>query len=127
LTAAVSPSKKVIDAAYDVKVLSQYLDIINVMTYDYHGHWDKKTGHVAPLRDYQGSAVDHFNAEFTMKYWADKGADKRKLVLGVPMYGQAFTLAAPADNGLNAKAPQRGLQGEFTRAAGFLAYYEVPI
>ena len=22
----------------------QYLDWINVMTYDYHGQWDKKTG-----------------------------------------------------------------------------------
>ena len=49
LTAAVSPSYKVIDAGYDVPMLNKYLDIINVMTYDYYGHWDKKTGHVAPL------------------------------------------------------------------------------
>lgn len=34
---------------YDVPVLSQYLDWIAVMTYDYHGQWDKKTGHVAPM------------------------------------------------------------------------------
>jgi len=60
-----------------------------------------------------------------MNYWAEQGADKKKLVMGVPMYGQAFTLASPAENGLNAPAPQRGLQGEFTRAAGFGAYYEV--
>ncbi len=57
-----SPSKLVIDAGYDVPVLSKYLDIINVMTYDYHGHWDKKTGHVAPLSDYEGSTYDYFNA-----------------------------------------------------------------
>jgi chitinase len=62
LSAAVSPSKMVIDAGYDVPKLSQYLDIINVMCYDYHGHWDKKTGHVAPLKDYQGSNGDNFNA-----------------------------------------------------------------
>ena len=62
LTAAVSPSKTVIDAGYDVPALSRYLDIINVMTYDYHGHWDKKTGHVAPLKDYEGSNYDYFNA-----------------------------------------------------------------
>ena len=30
-------------------MLSQYLDWIAVMTYDYHGQWDKKTGHVAPM------------------------------------------------------------------------------
>ena len=34
---------------YDVPVLSQYLDWISVMTYDYHGQWDKITGHVAPM------------------------------------------------------------------------------
>lgn len=49
LSAAVSPSKLVIDSGYDVPVLSQYLDWISVMTYDYHGQWDKITGHVAPM------------------------------------------------------------------------------
>jgi chitinase len=41
--------QKVIDAGYDVPALSKYLDFISVMTYDYHGEWDKKTGHVAPM------------------------------------------------------------------------------
>lgn len=49
LSSAVSPSKKVIDAGYDVPTLSQYLDWIAVMCYDYHGQWDKITGHVAPM------------------------------------------------------------------------------
>lgn len=29
--------------------LSNNLDWISLMTYDYHGQWDKKTGHVAPM------------------------------------------------------------------------------
>ena len=62
LSAAVSPSKRVIDAGYDVQALSDNLDIINVMTYDYYGHWDKKTGHVAPLKDFDGAPHDVFNA-----------------------------------------------------------------
>lgn len=37
LTAAVSAGKNTIDAAYDVPVMSQTLDFINVMTYDFHG------------------------------------------------------------------------------------------
>ena len=40
---------KVIDLGYDVPSLARDLDFISVMTYDYHGHWDKKTGPVAPL------------------------------------------------------------------------------
>ena len=41
------------------------------------------------------------------------------------MYGQAFSLDNPSENGLNAPAGQKGQAGEFTRAAGFLAYYEI--
>lgn len=45
--------------------------------------------------------------------------------MGVPLYGQSFTLSDPENNGVNAKAPGPGKAGEYTRAAGFLAYYEV--
>lgn len=47
--------------------------------------------------------------------------------MGVPLYGQAFTLSDPKNNGLNVKAPGPGTAGEYTRAAGFLAYYEVSV
>lgn len=45
--------------------------------------------------------------------------------MGMPLYGQSFTLENAHNNGLNAKAPSAGQAGEYTRAAGFLAYYEV--
>ena len=37
------------DIGYDVPRVSKVFDFINVMCYDYHGKWDKKTGHNAPL------------------------------------------------------------------------------
>ena len=43
----------------------------------------------------------------------------------MPLYGQAFTLDNSQENSLNAPARQKGQAGEFTRAAGFLAYYEI--
>ncbi|XP_055903295.1 probable chitinase 10 [Eupeodes corollae] len=125
LSTAVSPSKKIIDAGYDVADLARYFDWIAVMTYDFHGQWDKKTGHVAPLYYHPEDDYDYFNANFSLNYWIEKGAPSRKIVMGMPLYGQSFTLADPKDNGLNAKAPGPGLAGEFTRAAGFLAYYEI--
>lgn len=125
LSAAVSPSKKIIDAGYDVPVLSQYLDWIAVMTYDFHGQWDKKTGHNAPLYYYPGDDYDYFNGNFSMNYWIEKGAQPGKLVMGMPFYGQSFTLAKASNNGLNAPAPGPGQAGEFTRVGGFLAFYEV--
>ncbi|KAJ8920078.1 hypothetical protein NQ315_011732 [Exocentrus adspersus] len=125
LSSAVSPSKAVIDAGYDVLVLSQYFDWIAIMTYDFHGHWDKQTGHVAPLYYYPGDTYDYFNANFSINYWIEKGAPPRKLVMGMPLYGQSFSLADVGERGLNVKSYGPGEAGEFTRAGGFLAFYEI--
>merc|ERR1711936_998658 len=125
LSAAVSPSKKGMDAGYDIPSIARDLDWIAVMTYDYHGHWDKKTGHVSPMYAHPEDDYDYFNTDFTIKYWMEGGAPANKLVMGMPLYGQAFTLDKASENGLNAPARQKGKAGQFTRAAGFSAYYEI--
>ena len=61
-----------------------------------------------------------------MEYYASKGADKTKLVMGIPTYGQAFTLHDQGNTGLNSPA-SKGQAGKYTRAAGFLAYNEVTL
>ena len=61
LSAAVSPSKKIIEVGYDVPSIARDLDWINVMTYDYHRHWDKKTGHVAPYYEHPEDDFYYFN------------------------------------------------------------------
>merc|ERR1711981_734958 len=67
-----------------------------------------------------------FSSNYTMNYWHSKGADKNKLVMGMPMYGQTFTLGNPSENGLGAPAPQGGgNKGRFTRQKGFASYYEI--
>jgi GH18 family chitinase len=35
--------------SYDVPEISKYLDFINVMTYDFHGQWERQVGHNSPL------------------------------------------------------------------------------
>ena len=49
LGATLSGYKQVIDVAYDVKGLGDSLDFMNIMTYDFRGFWDGKTGHHSPL------------------------------------------------------------------------------
>ena len=82
LSSAVSPNKKVIDAGYDVPKLSKYFDWIAVMTYDFHGQWDKKTGHIAPLYYHPEDDVEFFHANYSINYWISKGAPPRKIVMG---------------------------------------------
>lgn len=45
--------------------------------------------------------------------------------MGIPTYGQSFTLANANNFGLNAKATGGGQAGPFTRVRGFMAYYEI--
>lgn len=47
---------------YDVKTMADCLDWIAVMTYDYHGQWDKKTGHVAPMYEHPDDDFYYFNS-----------------------------------------------------------------
>ena len=125
LTAAVSPSKNVIDEAYDVPSISRDLDWIGVMSYDYHGHFDKSTDHSAPLYFHSETEDAQFNTNFTLHYWIEKGADPAKLIMGIPTYGRAVKLANPKLNGMGAPIAGAGDAGPWTKAKGFLAYYEV--
>ena len=58
LSVAVSSSSQVINRAYDIPSLSENTDFVSVMAYDYNGHWDKRTGHIAPLYPHPTSDTD---------------------------------------------------------------------
>jgi len=47
--------------------------------------------------------------------------------MGMPTYGQSFSLASNRNNGLNAPTYGGGEAGDATRSRGFLSYYEVSI
>jgi hypothetical protein len=42
---------------------------------------------------------------YTVNYWLAGGLAPSKLILGIPLYGQSFTLASANANGLNDKEP----------------------
>ena len=100
LTAAIGAAPDTIDAAYDIERMYQYLDYVHVMCYDYHGKWDKKTGHNAPLRPRPDETSKDLtlNIDYTLQYLIQLGARPEKTVLGVPFYGRAFQLVNSALN-----------------------------
>ena len=66
------------DVAYDVPSIAADLDWIAVMSYDYHGHWDKKTGHVSPFYEHPEddnkffNTVSHLSSIHSL-YYCNKG------------------------------------------------------
>ncbi|KAH6937736.1 hypothetical protein HPB50_003743 [Hyalomma asiaticum] len=127
LTAAVSAGKHFMDPAYDVPQVSKYLDFINVMAYDYHGGWETKAGHHAPMysRPEEKPEDRILNVNFSVNYWIQKGAPRNKLVLGMGLYGRSFTLRRAENHKPGDDAPQKGRAGPYTREPGSLGYNEI--
>lgn len=129
LTAAVSAGKWFVDPAYDIPQVGKYLDLINLMAYDYHGGWESKTGHNAPLfaSERHDLAKDEMllNVNWSVNYWLAQGAPAEKIMLGVGSYGRSFTLDRQEENGINAPASQKGAAGPYTREPGSLGYNEL--
>ena len=66
--------------------MAEYLDYINVMTYDYHGTWEDITGHNAPL--YGGA--HGFGADDTIRAYLDAGVPAEMMNLGLAFYGRGW-------------------------------------
>uniref|UniRef100_A0A8C0SMZ2 Oviduct-specific glycoprotein n=2 Tax=Canis lupus TaxID=9612 RepID=A0A8C0SMZ2_CANLF len=122
LSAAVSGDPYIIQIAYDVHLLGKLLDFINVLSYDFHGSWEKFTGHNSPLFSLPG---DPSSSAYAMNYWRKLGAPPEKLLMGFPTYGRTYHLLKASKNGLQAKAVGPASPGMYTKHPGFLAYYEI--
>lgn len=61
-----------------------------------------------------------------MEYLVEHGAPREKLLLGIPFYGQSFTLARhDGSYAFGNKATGAGDPGEYTKQPGMLAYFEI--
>ncbi|MCL4137154.1 UNVERIFIED_CONTAM: hypothetical protein GTU68_058097, partial [Idotea baltica] len=127
LTAAVGAGKSTIDSAYDIPGMSKYLDYIHLMGYDYHGRWDQKTGHNAPLYPRADETLNEqmLNVNYSVRYYLERGADPEKFVLGLGLYGRTFLLTNSSNPGIGAPARKSAFAGPYTREDGFLGFNEV--
>ncbi|KAI6195655.1 Cht7 [Aphelenchoides besseyi] len=119
VTAAVSAGIPTAQSIYDFQALKNAVDFLNVMTYDYHGSWDEKTGLLSPL-----NSNDQLNVNATIQFYLRSGFPAQKIVLGVPTYGRGWTLQSNQLQGIGAPASGPSTAQAITQAPGILAYYE---
>ncbi|XP_038220780.1 mucin-17 [Zerene cesonia] len=129
LTMAVPAGIEYIEKGFDVRTLNKYLDWMNLLTYDYHSAFEPAVNHHAPLYPLEEpneySVDNELNIDYTIKFYLENGADRDKLVLGIPTYGRSYTLFNPDAVEIGSPADGPGEQGEATREKGYLAFYEI--
>jgi chitinase len=85
--------------------ISKYIDWMNLMTYDFHGSWENKTGHNAPL--YHNPAdpstdlnASKLNVSSAVSEIVKQGMPSRQVVLGLGFYGRGWQNVPEKNNGL---------------------------
>jgi chitinase len=98
----------------DLPGMTNYLDWFNVMTYDFHGSWEAKTGHNTPVyKNDNETATDiaptfiksKYNANAAIQAYIAGGVPRSKIVMGLALYGHGWQGVTSTDqNGYSQNA-----------------------
>lgn len=81
--------------------IKEYLDYVNIMTYDLHGPWDQYSDFNAPLYNKSGSSPQYkISIDSIVEAWVNAGFTKDKLVIGIPFYGYMYQVNKENSDGL---------------------------
>jgi len=128
VTAAVGAPPSRVDESYpSTGRICDALDMVHLMTYDFHGGWESVMGHHSAFIT-DGNHPDDEHATWTVRssvnYWLEKGCPAEKLTLGFGSYGRGWK-ATTTELSRLAPGTSRGFKGQYTREDGFMAYYEL--
>ncbi|KAI3506086.1 hypothetical protein L1887_28442 [Cichorium endivia] len=100
---------------YPIEAITQYVDWISPMCFDYHGSWENFTGLHTALYD----PNTDLSIDFGIRTWIRAGVPTQKIVMGLPLYGRTWSLADPQVNTVGARTIGTG------PGSGLLVYSEV--
>jgi chitinase len=68
------------------------LDIVQIMTYDFHGPWTPHAGYNASLYGTNTDSIDGRSLTFdsAVDYWLNRGFSREQILVGIPLYGHGF-------------------------------------
>ncbi|VDK64958.1 unnamed protein product, partial [Anisakis simplex] len=96
ITVAVAAAYTIVEKAYDVDGLNNYVDYVQIMNYDFHMYskWQPFTAFNAPLfkKNVEIGIVGRLNSDYSTRFWLSHGLLANKTVFGLPTYGRGFTL-----------------------------------
>ena len=136
LTIAVySGIEEVNKAGVNYEVVKDLVDVVNIMSYDYHGSWeagstDGKTGHQSGLFNNNDHISEYFNTSSSYEkilrnhnYNGTEVVDKNKIAVGLAFYGRiAADVVSDANNGLG-QSFNSTIQGTYEK--GNADYFDI--
>ncbi|KFB41755.1 AGAP008566-PA-like protein [Anopheles sinensis] len=118
---------KVLRESYRVTSICQIVDYVTLFTFDMRPHTNNVADVHAPMRN-RSFETDPNRAKTNVvdgvDTWIDFGCPPKKMILGIGLFGQAFTLANPAQYNVGAPAVGPGEEGQYYYG-GYYPYYEV--
>jgi chitinase len=103
LSAFVPAAPAKIDAGFDVPAIMRDFDFVNLQGYDFHVSGETTTAQQSALY-----ARGDFSVDQTVRDWEHRGAPARKLVVGMPFYGQGWTGVTGGGDGIGQPATAPG-------------------
>jgi chitinase len=98
LTIAAAASSDFLEKT-NMQEASQYLDMVNLMTYDFAGEWDDAVRHHANLYPSEYYELGNSVSE-TVSRFIKVGVPAEKMVVGVPFYGRGWRNCATVNDGI---------------------------
>lgn len=104
----------------EMDVVAEYLDFINIMTYDFTGEWANITGHHTNLYKPELDSTA-MSVEGSIELFVNAGVPAEKLLIGAAFYGRSWQEVSPENNGLG--QPATGLAGTDLKYKSILRDY----
>ncbi|KAI1118883.1 glycoside hydrolase superfamily [Nemania sp. NC0429] len=75
----------------DLARMNRYVDIWHLMSYDYTGSWNPRSGHQANVFANKANTFSTpLNTDDAVRYYEAQGISGQKMVIGLPLFGRSF-------------------------------------
>lgn len=101
--------------------MTEYVDWINVMSYDIHGVWDSSN----PIGNHVLAHTNLTEIDLALDLFWRVDIDPAKIVLGLGFYGRSFTLSDASCWKPGCLFVDPGAAGKCTATPGILSYREI--
>ncbi|KAI5203118.1 glycoside hydrolase, partial [Aureobasidium subglaciale] len=106
---------------FDLPGMVEYVDWINLMSYDLHGVWDRNNPIGSIVQAHTNLTEIKLSTDLLWRVDVPPG----KVVLGIGFYGRAFQLKDAKCSKVGCQFKGAANEGPCTKAAGTLGYFEI--